>query len=534
MIRNLFIPTALNGYYYIDQKIVSVAINKHTITAILIKACGKKRIIEQFFKQVIPHDEALSEQENVINALQTLFSTIGQYDTVTIVISSNQAVFKEMTVPFVNQEKIKLVVPFEVESLLPFPLHDATLDSIILEQDVHKNSSRIMVGAVKNEYIAYYYSLFAALDIPVARITIDVFELFGLYSMLPVYNTVQSKQQANALISLGTTSINVLIINNGHLAFVRVLSQGLYALTQKLEPLLQKNKQEVLDTLINFGFPTESEKVQSTIVHFFDDLLLSLQVSLQKLGIDQLTRISITGPGADIKGIEEFLTKITHVPTELFQAHTIVHDGLVTIKHEARIPQGAVMVLAAGLTSSVTQEFNLIKEMPVQEERILTKQIITMGALVFLLLGSLSFYSFFTIRGLKNETQESEQEAIAKLKKEFNLGKGVARSLEDANNRAKQELLKEENIWFALQNKSFLYYLQELSTRIDREGLGLNLKKLTLNENSIVMEGQVKDFEALKVFEEDLQQSGLFTAIPRLHDIKFAEEFVLDKSYKDH
>lgn len=524
MIRELFIPTSLHGYYYVEQKIISVTLNKYTINAVVIRAQGKKRTIEQFFKQPIVHDETIGDQENTIKALKALFDAIGKYDLVTLVIPSNQAVFKELTIPFIDPEKIRLVVPFEVESLLPFPINDATLDSIIIDQDLQKNSSHVLVGAVKNDSIAYYQSLFDAINIPLSRITIDVLELFGFYTLLPI----STEKRTCALISLGTSTVNLLIIKDNKLVFVRVLSHGIYTLTQKLESIMHKTKQEILDSLMNFGFP-EDAKAHDITTHFFDDLVLSLQIALQKLNMDSLNTIYITGLGADIKGMDALLTKITHISTEPLPIHTIVHDGIITIKNDLRISQSNCMVLVAGLTSPITQNFNLIKSMSIQEEQIARKQFITSVSLVLTLLIALSIYSFFTIHSLKIEAYESETEAINKLNKEFTLGKGKIRTLEDANNRAKQALSKEEKIWFALQSKSFLYYLQELSTRIDRQGIGLNLKKLSLNDKSIIMEGSVKDFDALKAFEDDLQQSNLFTVIPRLHDIKFSEEFILDK-----
>jgi len=69
-----------------------------------------------------------------------------------------------------------------------------------------------------------------------------------------------------------------------------------------------------------------------------------------------------------------------------------------------------------------------------------------------------------------------------------------------------------------------------LSTRIDADGLGLVLTRLTLTEDSLNLEGKVKDYEALKQLEEDLRRSKLFTSVSRLQELTFSAKLILAKS----
>jgi hypothetical protein len=48
--------------------------------------------------------------------------------------------------------------------------------------------------------------------------------------------------------------------------------------------------------------------------------------------------------------------------------------------------------------------------------------------------------------------------------------------------------------------------LQELGSKIDRVSLGLDLKKMSMKDKEIILQGKVKDFEALETFEEELME----------------------------
>src|SRR5205814_9243936 len=79
---------------------------------------------------------------------------------------------------------------------------------------------------------------------------------------------------------------------------------------------------------------------------------------------------------------------------------------------------------------------------------------------------------------------------------------------------AKAELEEKQKRWFAFSHQSrasFLQYLSELSTKIDRKGIDLQVDQITIDEGSLTLKASVKDYEALKIFERELEQSKLFT-----------------------
>ena len=58
--------------------------------------------------------------------------------------------------------------------------------------------------------------------------------------------------------------------------------------------------------------------------------------------------------------------------------------------------------------------------------------------------------------------------------------------------------------------------MQELSSKIDRGSLGLDLKKLSIHDKEITLQGKVKDFDVLETFGEELMELKNFTLKSKL------------------
>ena len=84
-----------------------------------------------------------------------------------------------------------------------------------------------------------------------------------------------------------------------------------------------------------------------------------------------------------------------------------------------------------------------------------------------------------------------------------------------------------------------LQYLLELTTKIDREGLGFTLDKLNITDNTMSMVARVKDYAALAVLEKELRSSKLFAHVEEQNDPEFTMKIrlakkVTGKSYENH
>lgn len=509
MLRNIFVPDVIKNYYIFTQRIIGFEVGKNHVFATVIKAYGYKRVIEQLIEEPISNDPTLGYQERASHAIANVLKKAGRYDVIHTALSSGVVVFKELTVPFTNIQKIKMIVPFEVESLLPFALHDAVIDTIVTKVDTANQQSDVIVAAVKNEHIQEHVQLFEAAGVNPEKITVDMLELYGFFASIPEYANLKG---VVVVIDLSLWATRILIMVDGQLKTVRFL---------------------------NKNFQNEN---------FLPDIQFTLQATLTKLqkSANTITTIFLTGVGSESAGITQSVCEFLQGPCELLYAHKIIKNGTITTKNQIGIPSHFVISLATALSSTITADFNVRQDyISESDEKTLTQQLITAIILVLLIITSYSVHSFLTIRSLSKEAQNSEKEAIDKLKKVFTLSKGASSartSLDSANKAARAELAKEETIWFSLstQNRfSFLTYLEELSSRLDREKLGLEVRRLAIKssegtaEDILTLEGQVKSYPALRSLEEALNESKMFKSVPKLQETKFDITLFLDKTQRE-
>ncbi|MFA6066543.1 MAG: pilus assembly protein PilM [Candidatus Babeliaceae bacterium] len=539
MIYTIFIPEKIGDYYILPCRIVGIEIEKEYINATVVKYSGAKKIIEKTLKEPIEYAISLSHQDQASAAIERILEKIGTYDYLFVALSSSLIIYKELTLPFIDKQKIGMVAPFEVESMLPFSLHDAVIDTIITKHEAA--TATVLAIALKKEVLDEYLDIFKKIGKEPDKVTIDLIELYGLYTSIPDYMHTQG---VVSLIDIGMYVTRIAIIIDGKLKVMRVLTQGIATILKILELDRNISHSEAYDYLFKSGIQEENGS------KFFSQIQFTLQTSLSKLSSSQTTqKIFLTGTGTEIPHITDALAKLMSCECEVLYLHKIIHNGTI-ISANNGIKSESIISTATALSSKITDNFNMrVGYISETKKTLITQQLIAALLFITVTISALSLYTFFTLRAFKKETVTSEQEAVDKLKKVFSLSrrgsekadKGL--SLETANNAAKAELVKEENIWFSLSSNnrfSFLTYLQELTSRIDRDKLALDLKRLIIRtgegtqQDSIIIEGSVKDYNALRAFEEALYESNMFKDIPKLQEPKFGTiTLVLDKTDRE-
>lgn len=119
-----------------------------------------------------------------------------------------------------------------------------------------------------------------------------------------------------------------------------------------------------------------------------------------------------------------------------------------------------------------------------------------------------------------------EKKSILEVKKELNkVGlnskqnklPGIIKDIE-------KEIKAQEGIWYAFSNQkrfSYLLTLSEITKTINKSATGLNIKKLTILPNSMLLEASVRDFASLQLLEEEINKSPYFRTMTPLQETSF-------------
>jgi Tfp pilus assembly PilM family ATPase len=121
-LKNVLIPEKVGSYYLIPQRIVGFDINKTSIHVTQLLLHGKHISLEKFIDQPLELEATAPYQERVSKTIKTILTKLDRYDALRTSISSSMAIFKELTLPFTDSEKISMVLNYEIEPFLPFPI----------------------------------------------------------------------------------------------------------------------------------------------------------------------------------------------------------------------------------------------------------------------------------------------------------------------------------------------------------------------------------------------------------------------------
>lgn len=534
MIKNIFLPEQVQGYYLMPMHILGFDIGKTSVKAALVYCRRKETVIQRFFEEPIVASSA-DYQERAVAAIKLILEQAGSYDKIISALPSNQAIFKELKLPFVGIDTIKKVISYEVEPLLPFSLQDAVIDCIITKENKEENSSEILVAAVQNQYIVQHLALFEAAGAHPEKVTIDMFALYGLYSIIPAYAQLKN---GVVLLEIEPQTTRMAYIYNGQMRFIRTLPKGLLDQARIVAQQTGLSEQEAFESIIRYGLETDHDQAYANASKqafgtIFNDILFTMQsFTSQTKPPQSINKILLFGTSAGIKGLPELITDLSRVPTELFQVNSLVHNGF-GISAKVSIPQANMVSLATALPRTPTSSFNLRqKEFSLLDSKLFLQQIIVGGLLLSLILGSLLAIGIWQILSMKKEARQSEQEVVETLKEKIKKIPESTTSIDEALDEAKTIVNQDEKIWSAFTGASrsrFLEYLLELTSKIDKQKLGLDIERLAITGDTIVLKAQVRGYEELRMLEQELRSSKLFSYVESPQDPKFTMTIRLAK-----
>lgn len=488
MIQQLFFPEKIKNFYLFSQKRVGLHITSEKVYATVLVASGDTfKIVSSLSLALSSDKETLQEKTSF--AISELLKKIGSYDQLIVTISSTSVMFKELSFPFVSKEKIALVLRYQLEPFLPFPLSEASFDFCITDLHEKENNSTIVAAATQTKYLREYLHLFSEARVTPSAVTVDILDFYGLYAI-----THEFTRENHALVVVDDSVIHIAYLKDGNLKTIRSVQSKSTSSVQTFQAILftlQSFSQE-------YGQPEK-------IVFVADDSSLPGKTQ-EQLGVK----------------CEQF-SLINAMPSLKLKIDSSINP------HELNM-----LSLSAAYPSSFTTNFTLAtEEAEAAQTTVFKQQVIITAILTGVLLCAMATHTLLQIHTLSAAIDKTKESVLKDLKKNFPTIKSS--NLIEVVKKAKQIVSKEEEIWFSFSNqtrRSFLKYLYELSIKIETDSLGLFLKKMAINKDNIMIEGSVRSFDALTQLEQQLKATNLFVYIPELQKLEFSESLTI-KSQED-
>lgn len=517
MIKDIFIPSKLGSYYISHKRVVSFKITTISVHATLFSFVGKKITIENTIT-VILQDQT---QATLIAAIKKIGSTIGTYDEVVTSLISSAVICKELVLPFIGREKIKMILGYEIEPLLPFTLDEAVIDFIVTQENKETMQTTILVAAIRKSDLDNQVSYFEKAGIKLDSVTLDMFALYDFYK-----NTAPVAQSSLLVVDFSVDAIDILYIQQGILKSVRLVSYGLVTIMNRVDQATTSIMQHrILEGLLQHPAHEEQDVIhhdiaQKIIIDFCKQINLSLSFFKKQIpNFVTPSKIISLGIGTGIPGFLEQVKIHTDISAEIFDIKKNITKSNIVVHKKSKIDAKHSASIMVGLSAAHYGDVNFLSyTLDAAKNSLLYKQLISVAIITCTAFAGIYFYSQYQVRIWDVEYNKSKKELITKLKDQMDVDtKGMKRVTDIvAAAQAKLEQAKKVCFSFSPSNHSFLRYLEELSSKIDRESLGLDLKKLSIHDKEVTLQGKVKDFDVLETFEEELMELKNFTLKSKL------------------
>jgi len=563
MIHDLFIPCRIGNYFLHKKRVLSIEITPIMIQAVVFEFSGKNIILQD---QWVMHLKDASEQAQ-INTIKKIISSAGKVDHIISTLATSAMIFKELELPFLDREALKMVIPFEIENILPFALDQVTIDFIITQQDLVKKSSKVLICAVQKNDIQHQYDLFKKADVSLDILTVDVFGLYYFYKeLLQEKSTKQAEikpesvwtkflgyrqkfydlftrkktekydegaassldyfqaKHSEILVDIGYKTIKVLYMKDEIIHGVRIIPLGF---SDGLELFAQEGIHSYQDFLTSFMNSNGNSLVMDQYKKIFDELSKTFLYFQQQEGVLYLSphKIYMTG---FYTSIPSFLSQaqiyfgsvvsIVSIPKSLKKINTIILSKVPSSSEQVNL-FASVMLWYFDTDSNLLQNIAEKKEF-----KTITLQLCIMILVSILSLGGIWWRSYEEMNRWQTGYVSSRKQLISTLQEQMNLDVRGEKKIKEIASKAEEELKRERKLWFSFmkQNEtSTLEYLQDLSTAIDREAIGLELKNVHIDYQKVTMSGTVKNLDALDLFYEELQSLKTLKLVSRPRELSF-------------
>lgn len=207
------------------SRILGIDIGKAVIRVALLRANYRKTILE-----------ALVEMPVVGTEIDAIRSAVGTHkaDGIAIAISGEKTYYRTVDLPAAALKEIESVLPFELEAQLPFEMTEAVFDYRIDKRDATSETVPIFSAIARTGDVRERIHLVKeALGLEPERVGTGALPLSNLVSIMPDIERPFGKDAAPgeiippvAILDLGETTSDIVILRDGEPVFARTLSRG--------------------------------------------------------------------------------------------------------------------------------------------------------------------------------------------------------------------------------------------------------------------------------------------------------------------
>jgi type II secretory pathway component PulL len=197
-----------------SRKVLGIDIRKESVSAVLVKTSLRESRIDAHAH--VPITDPAGDEHPFKTALEALCSEIDTDGCDCVVsISADHFSYRILQIPFKDAKKIKMVLPFELEPTVPYPVDDLIIDFIDLESAGHNDHTNIIAVAVPNSELTPYLSTLGEIKMDPEMVTLS-----GLPTALCLANQSDAGKD-QLFLKIDKALSTLFIVSNGGVKLIR-------------------------------------------------------------------------------------------------------------------------------------------------------------------------------------------------------------------------------------------------------------------------------------------------------------------------
>ncbi|MFC1854488.1 pilus assembly protein PilM [Candidatus Dependentiae bacterium] len=428
MIREIFLPSQMKGKRYFSESALGISLENDGIHAALIQLTPTGNTLAKVLKYSLSEEEKLELVGKVgwypkvyLNSLKEIKKLAIHQNIVRVTVPSSLVVIKELELPFCSREKVKMVIEYEAEPLLPFNSDEAFIDFVITSKSEKGKSCRVIVAAIRKSDINKIFEVFDEAEFAPHHIYVDLLATSGLTLQLKATGS----EKTSALIEVEKDLIKVVLLENGTLRFVRNIHKGINFFVDALHKTLNISEEECRHKFEHYGFQKSGDKkYDSAIETLSDDLYKDIEFALDSFRlksdkISEIQSVTVLERGCEIKSFVEQLEHGINLKCKKLSPELLTSKRLLKNKATARYSELYPYLTAIGsaVPPPSHEDFDLGGDFTAHASKsIVKKQLLAGGLLAGLLLFSVGGYGYLQLSSLSNKANSFEQKAIKTFK----------------------------------------------------------------------------------------------------------------------
>jgi len=154
-----------------SRKVLGIDIRNYTVTAVLLKSSLREHHVDDFIH--LPFSGLDDPERSLSAALQTLAEKMDLTGGDAVVsIPANQFIFRNLQIPFSNSKKIRMVLPFELETTLPYAVEDLVIDFHALNGTPDRDKTELIAAAIEKRKLFPYIDALASIKVDPEKLTL--------------------------------------------------------------------------------------------------------------------------------------------------------------------------------------------------------------------------------------------------------------------------------------------------------------------------------------------------------------------------